>query len=107
METPFSLFLNLIFANFEIDMILAFASFPADRSVHIMRLLTFSTECLVLDRWAEPVGMERSIGMLIFQAICYSEDAAQDPPPPFVSHSLCTYYERKLEALAHPHQALI
>lgn len=27
--------------------------------------------------------MERAIGMLIFQAICYSEEAARDPPPLF------------------------
>ncbi len=32
--------------------------------------------------WEGSVGMERSIGMLIFRAICYSEEAARDPPPP-------------------------
>lgn len=38
-----------------------------------------------LEQWEESVGMERSIGMLIFQAVWYSVEAARDPPTPSLS----------------------
>lgn len=44
---------------------------------------------LELALWEGSVGMERSIGMLIFQAICYSEEAAKVPPTPHPSFLLC------------------
>lgn len=43
--------------------------------------------------------MERSIGMLIFQALCYSEEAAQDPHPFSVSQSLHSLLSENLRAV--------
>lgn len=50
-------------------------------SLHVTRLSVFLSLSLWLVLWEGSVGMESSIGMLIFRAICYSNWAGRAPPP--------------------------